>query len=93
MPQAFRYVQARQQIRGFCGACFARHAQIEQRLHHHVKGGDPRDHPQELAHPADRRPTHFQHFARRGLHQIHPFITMTNMNMAFVGQIVGVQRA
>lgn len=92
MPQTFGYVQARQQAGGFTGALFARDAQLEQRLHDDVEGGDARDHSQKLANPADGGFTHFQDFARRGGDQIHPFIAVADIDVAAIGEIVGVQR-
>ena len=45
MPQALRYVEARQQAGGFGGAGLARYAKIQQWLHHYLERRDARDDP------------------------------------------------
>ncbi len=93
VPQAFRHVQAGEQTRGFSGAGFTRYAGIEQRLHHHFQCRNTRDDAQKLAHPADGGFADLHHFAGWRGDRVYPFLTVFDLDLPFVGQIVGVQRA
>ena len=93
VPQAFRHVQAGEQTRGFSGASFTRYAGIEQRLHHHFQCRNTRDDAQKLAHPADGGFADLHHFAGWRGDQVYPFLTVFDLDLPFIGQIVGVQRA
>lgn len=53
VSQPLRHVQAGKQVSRFGCTLLTGDTQIQQRLHHHIQRGNPRDYAQELAHPAD----------------------------------------
>ncbi|GHL30847.1 hypothetical protein ECZU26_16720 [Escherichia coli] len=92
VPQAFRHVQAGEQTRGFSGAGFTRYAGIEQRLHHHFQCRNTRDDAQKLAHQP-MVVLRISTTLRAGAVTVYPFLTVFDLDLPFVGQMVGVQRA
>ncbi len=89
-PQSLRQIEARQKLARLRPCRLGFDAFRDQRLGHHIEGGDARDDAQELAHIADAAAAQVQHLAGGGMGHIDRAGLVHQPDGASVGAVIAI---